>query len=131
MQHTELLAKVLGPLLMFLAVTIVARRSHYITAFSEFPRQPMARFFMCMTELVAGLFLVVTHNHWSGPPAAVIITVFGWILVIEGAAYLWMSDAQVARTMRAINTPAWYWAGGTGAFAFGAYLAAFGYGWLA
>lgn len=130
MQHTEMLSQVIGSLLIFLSVTIVARQRHYIAAFSAFPTQPMVRMFICVIELVAGLFLVVTHNQWSGPPAAVIITVFGWLLVIEGAAYLWMNDAQVARVIRVINTPAWYWAGGAGAFALGAYLAAFGFGGL-
>lgn len=131
MEQSLLLAKVIGPVLAFVSLTIVIRRRRYIAAFAAFAEQPMLRYVIAMVELIAGAFVVVMHPSWSGPPAAVIITALGWLLTLEGAAFLWLSDAKVARVMRAINRPQWYVVWGGAAFVVGAYLTAFGYGWLA
>lgn len=131
MEQTVFLAKVIGPALTFVSLTIVLRRRQYIAAFAAFAEQPMLRCLVAVAELLAGLFLVVSHNVWSGTPAAVILTGFGWLLVIEGAVLLWLSNAKVARMMRVVNRPFWYVVWGAFAFAIGLYLTAFAYGWLA
>ena len=126
-----MLAKVIGPVLAFASLTIVIRRRRYIAAFAAFAEQPMLRYVIAMVELLAGAFLVVMHPHWSGPPAVMIITALGWVLTLEGAVFLWLSDAKVARVMRVINRPQWYVIWGAAAFVLGMYLTGFGYGWIA
>lgn len=131
MEQSLLLAKVIGPVLAFASLTIVIRRRRYIAAFAAFAEQPMLRYVIAMVELLAGAFLVVMHPHWSGPPAVIVITALGWVLTLEGAVFLWLSDAKVARVMRVINRPQWYVIWGAAAFVLGMYLTAFGYGWIA
>lgn len=131
MEQTAFLAKVIGPALAFLSLTIVMRRRQYIAAFAQFPERPMLRFVVALIEFLAGLFLVASHNHWSGATATVLVTALGWLLTVEGAVFLWLSNAKAARVMRVVNRPAWYVVGGVLAFALGVYLTAYGYGWLA
>ncbi len=82
-----------------------------------------------MAEVLAGLFLVVMHNQWSPLPAAV-ITLIGWLLLLEGLLFLVLPDDLVGRFMATFNTESWYLAGGLLAIAAGAYLTAFGFGWI-
>jgi hypothetical protein len=69
------------------------------------------------------------HNGWS-PPAAAIITIIGWLVVIEAAIYLLLPDDLVGRFIGTFNTEGWYIAGGLLSIALGIYLAAFGFGWI-
>ena len=38
--------------------------------------------------LVAGLAIVLAHNVWSGGVLPIVVTVFGWILLIKGLVLL-------------------------------------------
>jgi len=41
-----------------------------------------------MAALVAGLAIVLAHNVWSGGVLPVLVTLFGWLLVIRGLVLL-------------------------------------------
>ena len=129
MAPTVLLAKVLGLFLIIVGALIMARRRYYLPVFGAYPEQRLIRAVVSLAQLLAGLFLVVMHNVWSPLPAA-IITIIGWMVVIEGAIYLVLPDDVVGRFIRTFNTERWYLAGGVLAIVVGAYLAAFGFGWL-
>jgi hypothetical protein len=129
MAPTLLLAKVLGPFLMIVGATIMLRRDYFIEVFGEFPKQRLTRTIVALGELLAGLLLVVAHNVWSPLPAA-IVTIVGWLAVIESLAYLLLPDAKIASLIATFNTPGWYVVGGVLAVAVGAYLTAFGFGWI-
>ena len=77
---------------------------------------------------LAGLFLVFGHNVWSPLPAA-IISLLGWIAVIEGGLYLLLPDEAVEGIPEAVNRPSMYLGGGAFTVLVGIYLAGFGFGW--
>jgi hypothetical protein len=127
MDSTHLLAKAIGPFLVIVGAAIMLRRDYFIEVFGAYPRERLTRVVVSLAELLAGLFLVVAHNVWSPLPAA-ILTIIGWMAVIEGLVYLLLPDAGVGRFIGTFNTPGWYVAGGVLAIVVGAYLAAFGFG---
>ena len=129
MGSTVLLAKVLGPFLMVVGAAIMVRRDHFIEVFAAFPEERLTRAVMSLAELLAGLFLLAVHNVWTPLPAAIVTTI-GWLAIVESLAYLLLPDAAVGRLIATFNTPGWYIAGGTLALAVGAYLTAFGFGWI-
>lgn len=129
MDVTVLLAKVLGLFLTIVGAAIMLRRHYFLPVFGSYPEQRLTRAVASLAQLLAGLFLVVMHNRWSPLPAAVITTI-GWMALIEALIYLLLPDERVARFIGTFSKPSWYVFGGGLAVVTGAYLAAFGFGWL-
>src|SRR5262245_32088312 len=127
METTILLSKVLGICLVAIGAAIILRRHYFLVAFAAFVEQRLLRVVVSMIELTAGLFLVV-RNAWSPLPAAV-ITLIGWMAVVEATVYLLLPDTILARLMASFNTVGWYIVGGVLAIGAGLYLAGFGFGW--
>ena len=44
-----------------------------------------------MIVLIAGLAMVLSHNIWSGGALPVVVTLFGWIILIRGVLILFLS----------------------------------------
>lgn len=124
---TMLLAKVFGVYLVVVGIALFARRKYFSAVFAGFVENRLLRMVIAIAELVAGLFLVVTHQVWSSWPAG-IITFFGWAMTVEGAAYLFMPDRWVSKMFRLFNTKVWYFIGGVLAVIVGLYLISVGFG---
>ena len=128
MATTIYLSKVLGISLVIIGAVIMIRRRYFVPVFGAFVRERLVRAITAIVELLAGIFLVVGHNVWSPPPAA-IISLLGWIAVIEATAYLLLPDDVLETVVSALNTAAVYLFGGLLAIAIGIYLMGFGFGW--
>ena len=94
-----------------------------------FAEDRLTRLVVAILELLGGLALVLSHNMWNTTPE-IIISIFGWGLVLEGAFYMLASDDAVEALIKQVNISAWYWAGGFISLLVGGYLTAFGFGWL-
>lgn len=126
---TILLAKVLG-LFMIIASVIMIARHHWIMGFvEEFGRDRPVRFVTAVLELLGGLFIVLGFGG-DGSAAAAVILVIGWLMVVEGIAYLALPDTMIRSVFAVFNRPAFYFAGGLLALAFGTYLALYGFRWI-
>jgi hypothetical protein len=128
MALTVLLAKVIGIVLVVIGGAILIRRSYFLAVFGTYAEQRLLRATMSMIELLAGVFLVVAHDLWSPLPAA-LITIVGWMAILEATIYLFLPDRLVAKFIATFNTPAWYVVGGLLAIVVGIYLAGFGFAW--
>ena len=128
MATTVYLSKVFGISLVMIGALIMLRRRYFVLVFAAFVREPLVRAITAFIELLAGTFLVVGHNVWSPLPAA-IISLFGWIAVIEAIAYLVLPDDTLERVVSAFNTATVYLLGGLLAIAVGLYLMGFRCGW--
>jgi hypothetical protein len=126
MAATLLLSKVVGLTLIVIGAVIILRRRDLVPVFAGYVEQRLLRFIMSMIELVAGLALVM-HDTWS-PPAAAILTLLGWMMVVEALFYMLAPDDVVADFMAIFNTEGWYAVGGGFAVLVGLYLAGFGFG---
>lgn len=124
---TILLAKVLGVYLVVIGIALFARRKYFLAVFAGFVENRLLRMVVAIAELVAGLFLVLTHQIWSSWPAG-IITFFGWAMVVEGVAYLFVPDRWINKMFRLFNTKVWYFVGGILAVVIGLYLISVGFG---
>ncbi len=122
-----LLAKVLGVYLVIIGIALFARRKYFSAVFAGFVENHLLRMIVAIVELVAGLFLVVTHQIWNSWPAG-IVTFFGWAMSIEGIAYLFMPNRWVNKMFRIFNTKVWYFLGGVLAVIVGLYLISVGFG---
>lgn len=122
-----LLAKVFGIYLIVIGIALFARRRYFSAVFAGFVENRLLRMIVAIVELVAGLFLIVTHQVWM-PLAAGIVTFFGWVMAIEGLAYIFLPDRWVAKLFRVFNNKVWYFIGGILAIVVGLYLISVGFG---
>ncbi len=129
MELTILLAKVFGLYLIIGGASIMLRERYFMPVVGAFVEERLTRLVVGILELIAGLFLAVSHTDWSSIPAGV-ITAFGWVMVIEGTLYLLLPDESVEKLIKAMNSKYWYILGGALAIFLGTYLAGFGFGWL-
>lgn len=127
MPHTILLAKVAGLFLVIVGIAILVRRQDFMDVAAAFARERLTRVVISTFELLGALFLVIMHNEWSPLPAA-LISLFGWLALIESAVYLMLPHRVVEALVGGLSVPAIYVLGGIAAIAIGAYLAAWGFG---
>jgi hypothetical protein len=127
MDLTILLARVIGLFLVIVGAAILLRRRYFLSVFGAYPESRLTRAVVSISEVLAGLFLVVMHNQWSTVSAA-IITMIGWLVLFEGLLFLFIPDDLAGRFIATFNTEGWYIVGGVLAIGAGAFLAAFGFG---
>jgi hypothetical protein len=126
MKLTLLLAKVFGVALFVIGIALIVYRDHFAQITRDFLQQKLLRTVISFTEMVVGLFIVIGHNVWSPPPAAV-ITLLGWMFVLEGAAYLLQPERWTVRFVNAVNRPQFFVASGIIGLVLGIYLADYGF----
>lgn len=126
METTLLLSKVLGLFLIIVGAVVMVRKEYFIPLISVFVKERFTRLVLSTVELLAGLFLIVTHNDFSSLQAG-IISLFGWIAVIESILYLAAPDRTLQKFVSKFNSPAIYVFGGFASIVLGVYLAGIGF----
>ena len=126
---TLLLARVIGVFLIILSVFMILRREWIMSFVEDFGRERAVRLVTAILELIGGLFLVLGFEG-DGSAAAIIILVIGWMMLLEGIAYLALPDHVVKSLFRMLNVPSLYVGGGVLALLAGGWLAAYGFGWI-
>ncbi|MFL6798168.1 MAG: hypothetical protein ACJ8F3_12220 [Xanthobacteraceae bacterium] len=78
------LARLIGPVLVAIAIGMLANRDHYRRIADDGLRSPALIYVSGVLTLAAGLAILLTHNIWVAS-WRVLITLLGWLLVIGGA----------------------------------------------
>lgn len=91
---TIFLSRLLGLFTLFVAFSMLVQRHVIIeTAAAVIHDRPLL-LVVGMIALTAGLAMVLSHNVWSGGVLPVVVTLFGWSLVIRGALLLLLSPQR-------------------------------------
>ena len=85
--RTQSFARVLGPFLAIVSFVAAVRMSEMRTLLSEFTASQMWPWVTGAFVLIGGIAVVAFHNQWRNP-AAVIVSLLGWILVVRGVVLL-------------------------------------------
>lgn len=84
MQKSEFLAKLIGPVLIAIALGMLFNTATFRGLGEEFLRSHAMIYLSGLLIMVTGLALVNTHNLWNRG-WRLIITILGWLMVIGGA----------------------------------------------
>jgi hypothetical protein len=123
------LAKLLGLYFIIMGVMALLRRRSIIPAIRDFASNTGLRFVIAAIELIAGLALVLAYPTVSASVVGV-ISLVGYMMVIESLIYMTMPAKMVQNFIRSFNKPVWYHAGGILAVVAGAWLAGTGFGYF-
>ncbi|MGB0961340.1 MAG: hypothetical protein ACPGVY_01435 [Mycobacterium sp.] len=85
--RTRMFCRVIGPYIVIACVAAVVRASDMQALFSELDANSMVSWLSGVLALLFGLVVVAFHPYWRGA-AAIIVSVVGWLAVLEGLLYL-------------------------------------------
>ncbi len=105
--RTRFFSRVLGPFLVIVDVTAVARSSEMQTLLSQFEANSMWAFVAGAFILVFGLTIVAAHQYWRGA-AAIIVSLLGWLIVLRGLLLIALPRVFVSMANSMIGAQAWW-----------------------
>ncbi len=105
--RTRLFARVLGPFLVVVDITAVARTSDMRAVLSEFAANPLWAWVAGSFVLLGGLTIVALHQYWRGA-AAIIVSLVGWLVVLRGVLLLAFPQTFVSIANSMTGTEAWW-----------------------
>lgn len=126
MDTSLFLARLLGPMLVVLAIGLLVRQDSWTSMAKEFIASRPLVFLSGLLTLLGGLALVNTHNVWeAGWP--VIITIFGWLAVIGGAARMLFPETVIGMGEKMLSNKTYLTVGGAIEGLLGLWLCYVGY----
>jgi hypothetical protein len=92
MQTSLFLARLIGPVLLIIAVGIFANEKAYRALGKEVLASYAFIYFFSVADLVGGIAIVLVHNVWIAD-WRILITLLGWMMVVRGAVRILVPDA--------------------------------------
>ena len=120
------LAQLIGPVTLVAAVGLLVNRAAYLAMAHEFLRSPALIYISGVLTMTAGVAIVLNHNVWV-VDWRVLLTVFGWLGAIGGAARMVLPQQTRSFGEAMLDRPMALSIGGTAWVAIGALLCFFGY----
>lgn len=103
-QRTHAFARVLGPFIAVVTAIVAIRAGSIGDLLSSFATDPMWPWVLGALLFGGGLFIVAFHQYWRSV-AAVIISLFGWFLLLRGFVLLAAPELIVQGAEAATATP--------------------------
>lgn len=126
METSIILAKVLGIFTIVKGLFILFKKADCKKLVDEMIDSHSATIVIGAVEFLAALFLVINHNVWSGG-FPVVITLIGWIMLIDGLFALLMPHKTIMKIYKKINKDSFYNFGIVFCFVIGIYLTLAGF----
>ncbi|OBG95411.1 hypothetical protein A5697_24425 [Mycobacterium sp. E3251] len=104
---TRFFSRVLGPFLVIVDVTAVARVSDMQSLLSQFEANSMWTFVTGAFILLLGLTIVAAHQSWRGA-AAIIVSLLGWLIVLRGLLLVAFPKFFASLANDMIGAQAWW-----------------------
>jgi hypothetical protein len=89
---------------------MVANRQTTIDALNAFFSSPALMWVTGVFTMLVGLAILVVHNRWSGGPAAVIVTLYGWIATVKGLTFVWLPMRSQLGLYQTLQFPRFFYA---------------------
>ena len=126
MTTSPYLARLIGPVLAVAGASMLLRPSGYVTIIADMLRSPALLYIACALGLLGGIALVLAHNVWTSD-WRVIITLVGWISVLESAVWMLFPTQAERLASPMLSSPLLPLWGGAIVLLVGAVLSYFGY----
>jgi hypothetical protein len=95
--RTIFLSRLLGLFLLAVSLSLFLRRPELLVVMSALIQNAPLLLILSMAALAAGLAIVLSHNIWSGGALPVVVTLFGWIILLRGLLLLILPHETIVR----------------------------------
>lgn len=123
------LAKLFGIYLIIMGLLVLSKKRAVMPAIMDIAKNRALMLVLGALEIVAGLAVVVALPEASLSPVG-LISLIGYIMVIEGIIYLALPNKKVQKMVRSFGNRQWYVTSGIIASLAGLYIAGFGFGFF-
>ncbi len=87
MELSYFLAQLIGLVCILLAIAGLLRPKFFLSVIRDLNHDSSSIFVAALITMSAGIAIVLAHNVWDGT-WRVWITLFGWVILLKGFAYL-------------------------------------------
>jgi hypothetical protein len=102
--RTRLMARIVGPFLLVLGASVALRMQTLPALLLAFVEDAPLLFVAGFVTLAIGLVMVAAHNWWN-TPAAIVISILGWLTTVRGAVLLLAPDVVTTLAGNAMQSP--------------------------
>ena len=95
--RTIFLSRLLGLFLLIVFSALFIRMQDVLASMSALIQNAPLLLILSMVALAAGLAIVLSHNIWSGGALPVVVTLFGWIILLRGLVLLFLPHEMIVR----------------------------------
>ena len=89
--RTVFLSRLIGLYGILAGLSMVTHRQATVETITALVHNPPVLFLVGAITLGAGLAMILGHNIWSGGVLPVIVTLVGWLTLIKGLLFLFLS----------------------------------------
>ena len=104
--RTLFLSRLIGLYCIVVALSMMTRRRAMVEMVNGLFQNRSMMLTLGIIALATGLAIVLAHNIWSGGNLAVIVTIIGWLTLIKGLLFLFLSPETEAGLFLAASLPA-------------------------
>jgi hypothetical protein len=97
---TFFFAQFLVLMMIVVSISMLLQRPMYMSLMAGFRENRASLYGASLLALILGSFIVLMHNVWNGGFLPVLVTLFGWMIFLKGAALLILPSATLERMMR-------------------------------
>ncbi len=105
MQSSWVIAQILGPMYVIVAVGLLLNPPAYQRIFEEFFESPALAFVGGVIALIFGLAILAFHRAWSAD-WTLIVTLIGWLALIKGSLLVVCPSAVIRLSRPPMAQPA-------------------------
>ncbi len=100
-------ARVMGPFLVIVTATAVARASDMRTLLSDFGANSVWPWVTGAFILLTGLVVVAFHQYWRGT-AAIIVSALGWMTALKGLFLMAFPQTYLSAANSGVDAVTWW-----------------------
>jgi hypothetical protein len=94
-RRTRMFARVLGPFFVIVSATAGARAAEMSSLMSAFAADALWSWIAGSFVLAGGLVVAALHSYWRGP-AAIVVSLMGWLITLRGVLLLAFPKAFIS-----------------------------------
>src|SRR3989338_6571373 len=125
METSIFLAQLMGIFSLVMGFSMLAKQKMLISIFHELSGSRALSYILGTLMFLLGLLVILNHNVWELSPR-IIITIIGWVILIEGGSFLFVSKETLRRYLAFLDNRKIYYVIAVGYLILGSYLAYFG-----
>ena len=95
--RTAFLSKLIGLYCIVVSLSMFANRQMTVETVTALANNRPLLYVVGVMAVAAGLAMVLSHNVWSGGALPVIVTLIGWLTLIKGTLFFFLSPEAEAR----------------------------------
>jgi uncharacterized membrane protein YkgB len=125
METSIFLAQLMGTFSLVMGLSMLAKQKMLISIFHELSDSRALSYILGTLEFLLGLLVIFNHNAWELSPR-IVITLVGWVILIEGGSFLFVSKETLRKYLAFLDNSKIYYTIAAGYLILGSYLIYFG-----